>query len=175
MIRSYNYKDDAEFKKKFARDAALEVMRFGAFLTGDVADEFERLLVQMSPVARDANRSKAYAHSPGQMKSSWRRFAVVSSAGRSFAIANVAAHANIINRGRKPNKAGYWVRTDSSFDRRLKKNAWRKNTGRYFIPAGKRMLGSLQAPKGVVRPAWKYLRRKEEELTKLAIEQAEAA
>ncbi len=162
------YANDRDFVRDFAKDAAMEVRRFGAYLTADVAEEFEKRLIQGTPFARKANTGKRYGHAPGLMKRSWSRIAIVAAEGRAWGIGNRAAHANVINRGRKPNKNGYWVRVSTVFGRPV-------SGGRYWMPKGGRMMGSLQAPKGVIGPAWRSLRRQEEALTKRAIAQTEAA
>jgi hypothetical protein len=174
-VRATVYADEKEFERRFAADAVQQVKKFGTLLTGDVAARFEQLLTANTPVARKPNRSKNYGHAPGLMRRSWRQKAVVSAGGRAYGLWNAAAHATVINRGRKPNKAGYWVRTDSTFDRRFEKNRKRKNQGRYWMPKGSRMLGSKLAPAGVVWPTWKMLKHEEEALTAAALLRAEAA
>jgi len=171
----YNYADSLELRRKLARDAALEVKKFGSILTTDVTELFHDYLREGTPVGRKPNRSKRYGHAPGQLRNSWSTIGITSASGRAWGISNRAGHANMVIPGRRPNLQGYWVRTDDSFDRRFAKNRHRKNEGRYWIKKGGRMLGSLQAPKNVIYKAWIRVKRQQEQLTKLAIAASEAA
>lgn len=140
------YRTVEEFRRRFPQEAAAEVRRYGMFGTEEAAERFMRYLRLNTPINSSGDRS---GHA--DLASSWRRLRIAVSGrslgagGFAYAVGNVAPHAGVLNQGRRRNKRSYLVRIAKGKP--------------YRIPAGRRMLGSQQAPWGVIAPAWDRLRK----------------
>lgn len=160
MSGGYTYKSAAELRSKGPRDAAMEVRRFGSFATPEVADRALAIYRSFTPIGGRLSKPTK-AHPAGLAIRSWHKFAIPSAEGRAFGIGNRAPYAGILNQGRRRNKSAYRVR--------IKPGKVIKKGGVFEMPPGSRMLGSKQAPKGILRPAYKRLKMFEQEVTRIAV------
>lgn len=169
---SYEYETLEQFRREFPRDAAVEVRRFGAFGTAEAADRMTAYLRANTPINTTGDR-------PGHvdMASAWRRVriavnggVIAQGGGLAYGIGNDAPHAGVINQGRRRNKRAYLVRRNRRSPRggRMRRSMQVALGRAYVVKAGGRMLGSLQARRGVIAPAWRRLKAEQDAVAAVA-------
>jgi len=165
------FRDVHDFRRRGPHAAVAEVKRFGGIGTAEVAERYKVVAIALTPVGGSLSKPRTsgrYGHQPGQMKHSWILTSVASTEGRAWALANKAPHSQIIGKyGRRRNKKPYRVRLSGRF--------FRSGGKTYVIPAKRRLLGSRQAPRGVVGPAYRIVKQEENSISRRAIEKAERA
>lgn len=168
MAKEFRYASPAEAKAKAPNDVLEHLGRLGGFATTEAADRYFQKVLALAPVGGRLSKPTK-AHAPGLLKSKTRVFSEQAKFSKVYGVSLGGPAKYIIDRGRKKNINAYRVR------RRGKLLNAKGAGGSYTVPAGRRMLGSLQAPKGVTRPAWMLLKREEEAIGKVAIAKAEAS
>lgn len=167
-VREFKYASPEDAKARAPKDVLEHLGRLGGFGTEEAARRYMQHVLALAPVGGRLSKPTK-AHPPGLLRSRTRIVSEQAKFSKVYAVALGGPAKYIIDRGRKKNVNAYRVRRSGKLIKA--KGAG----GSYTVPAGRRMLGSLQAPKGVTRPAWKLLKREEEAVGQYAIRKAEAA
>jgi len=168
MAKEFRYSSPQEAKARAAQDVLEHLGRMGGAGTEEAAKRYMVHVLNLAPVGGRLSKPTK-AHPPGLLKGRTRIQAQQGKFSKIYGVTLGGPAKYIIDRGRKKNVNAYRVRRSGKLIKA--KGAG----GGYTVPAGRRMLGSLQAPKGVTRPAWLLLKREEEAIGNVAIRKVEGA